>query len=106
VEQQMRGLYIGRPEHRGGDMSDYTCRPYRGFGVHVRVHENAALSFNGLEPRFTVTWYLHAGAHFLPQNVIASYSERLAFACPDEAVAYGQRRAHTFVDCAFVVSKE
>lgn len=87
-------------------MRDYPCRPYRGLGVHVRVSENTAVSFNGLEPRFTVTWYLHTEGHFLPQNVIASYSERLEFACPEEAVAYGQRRAHSFVDCAFVVSRE
>lgn len=86
-------------------MSDHTCRPYRGLGVHVRVAENAALSFNGVEPRYTVTWYVHEENHFFPENVFASYAEPLEFTCPEEAVAYGQRRAHTFVDCAFVVSR-
>ena len=84
-------------------MRDHTCQPYRELGIHVRVDENAALSFNGVEPRYTVTWYVHKEARFLPESVVASYAESLEFACPEEAVAYGQRRAHTFVDCAFVV---
>lgn len=85
-------------------MSDQTCLPYRGLGVRVRVAENAAISFNGVEPRYTVTWYVHKLGHFLPEDVIASYADPLEFAYPEEAVAYGQRRANTFVDCAFVVS--
>jgi hypothetical protein len=87
-------------------MRDPTCQPYRELGVHVRVDENTALSFNGAEPRYTVTWYVHKEGHFLLENVVASYAEPLEFACPEEAVAYGQRRAHTFVDGAFVVSRQ
>jgi len=84
---------------------DDSCQPYRGLTVRVRVAEDNALSFNGIEPRYTVSWYVHRG-HFLPENVIASYAEHVEFACPEEAVAYGRRRAHTFVDCAFVVWRQ
>ncbi|MDB5783738.1 hypothetical protein [Caballeronia mineralivorans] len=72
----------------------------------MRVAENTALSFNGVEPRYTVTWSIHEEGYFLPEHVIASYTESLEFACPEEAVAYGQRRSHTFFDCAFVVSNQ
>lgn len=82
-------------------MRDHTCKPYRGLGVHVRIAETAPFSFNGVERRYAVTWYLHMEGHFLPENVIASFVEPLEFACPEEAVAYGERRAHTFVDCSF-----
>ncbi|CAN7393985.1 hypothetical protein [Paraburkholderia terricola] len=87
-------------------MQDHICPPYRELGVHVRIDETTALSFNGAEPRYTVTWYVHKKAHFIPENVVASHAESLEFTCPEEAVAYGQRRAYTFVDCAFVVSRK
>lgn len=89
-----------------GSTSDHHCQPYRGFGIHVRVAENTVLSFNGVEPRYTVTWYIHKEGHVRPEHVIASYPELLEFTCPEQAVAYGQRRARTFVDCAFVVSSQ
>ena len=34
------------------------------------------------------------------------FVERLEFECREEAEAYGERRAHNFVDCSFTVQKE
>ncbi|MFC0696914.1 hypothetical protein [Paraburkholderia humisilvae] len=38
--------------------------------------------------------------------VIASFSEPLDFAWPEEALSFAERRAHTFVDCAFTAHRD
>jgi hypothetical protein len=86
-------------------MHDHACEPYRGLGVRVRIAERKTISFNGVESRYAVTWYLHKEGHFLRQNVIASFAEPLEFESREEAAAYGERRAHTFADCSFTAHK-
>jgi hypothetical protein len=82
-------------------MSGYICEPYRGHGIHIEIVETKAVSFNGVERRYKVAWHLYKEGHFMPANVIASFAETCDFACPEEAKSYAERRAHTFVDCAF-----
>jgi hypothetical protein len=82
-------------------MQDHNLQPYRGLGVLVRITETEAVSLNRVDRRYNVTWFLHREGHFVPANVIASFSEPLDFAWPEEALSFAERRAHTFADCAF-----
>ena len=82
-------------------MRDLDCQPYRGLGERVRIDEHDSIAFAGSEPRYSVTWYLHKEGSFVPANVIASYTESMDFACPEQAARFAEQRAHTFADCAF-----
>jgi hypothetical protein len=87
-------------------MRDQNCLPYRGLGVHVRITEHESVSFNGSESRYSATWYLHKEGPFVPANVIASFTEPMDFACPEEAASFAERRAHTFADCTFTAREQ
>ncbi|MFC0691612.1 hypothetical protein [Paraburkholderia humisilvae] len=67
----------------------------------MRITEIKAVTLNRVDRRYNVTWFLHEEGHFVPANVIASFSEPLDFVSPEEALGFAERRAHTFADCAF-----
>ncbi|MGF7001208.1 hypothetical protein [Paraburkholderia sp. GAS32] len=83
-----------------------SCEPYRGHGVYVEVTENQSVSFNGTERRYAVAWYVYKREPFIQANVIARFAEPVEFLSTDEAVRYAEGRAHTFVDCSRVISRE
>lgn len=72
--------------------------PYRGYCIEVRVTPCRSLSFHGMGCRFRVSWSIFPPDKLSP--AIASFPEQAEFLHEDEALRYGESRAHTFVDCA------
>jgi hypothetical protein len=75
---------------------------YRGFQIRVDVIETSRIVMAGAERRFAVGWsVLRPRCNMGFSELIASLEEPVAFLSEDDAIRYGEGRAHTWVDCAF-----
>ena len=74
-----------------------SCEAYRGYAIELRVAVSRALSFSGIQRRYTVWWAVCARDGLLA--TVESLPERLDFVFPDRAFDYGEKRARAFIDC-------
>jgi hypothetical protein len=96
LARQMRIAQVSALAFKGGVMRQ-SCEVYRGYAIEVRVAANHALSFSGIQRRFTVSWSIYPSDD-LPATV-ESFPERHDFISHDGAFDYGEKRARAFIDC-------
>jgi hypothetical protein len=78
-------------------MRSQSYAPYRGYGIDVQVTPAKTLSLHGVGHRYRVSWTVTSPGHLKPD--VASFPECLEFMSEGEALRYGEKRAHTFIDC-------
>jgi hypothetical protein len=78
-------------------MSYRSYAPYRGYGIEVQVTPAKTLSFHGVGHRYRASWTISSPGHLEPDA--ASFPDCLEFMSEEEALRYGEKRAHTFIDC-------
>jgi hypothetical protein len=85
---------------QGGDMHSKYCESYHAFDVQVEIDAAERASFNGSERRFKVRWSVtrrHCNKGF--SEVIGVFTEPVGFLSEEEALQYGEGRAHLMIDC-------
>ena len=78
-------------------MSSQSYVPYRGFSIDVHVTSARSQALGGTHRRFRVSWTVFSLGD--PHRKVASVPEQLEFLTEQEAFRYGEKRAHTFIDC-------
>ncbi|CAD6563331.1 hypothetical protein LMG24235_08575 [Paraburkholderia sabiae] len=74
-----------------------SCEPYRGYAIEVHVSVSHAISFSGVQRRYTVSWAIYSADDAVAP--VASFPERVDFVSHDGAFTYGEKRARAFIDC-------
>ena len=78
-------------------MPSQSYAPYRGCSIDVHVTPARSQALGGTHRRFRVSWTVYSLGD--PHRKVASVPEQLEFLTEQEAFRYGEKRAHTFIDC-------
>jgi hypothetical protein len=78
-------------------MSSQSYVPYRGCSIDVHVTSARSQALGGTHRRYRVSWTVSSAGD--PDRRVASFPEQFEFLTAQEAFRYGEKRAHTFIDC-------
>ncbi|SIT37183.1 conserved hypothetical protein [Paraburkholderia piptadeniae] len=78
-------------------MSTRSYTSYRGCNIEVQVTPAKSRALGGVYRRFRVSWTVSLPDD--PNQKVASFPEQFDFLTDQEAFRYGEKRAHTFIDC-------
>lgn len=78
-------------------MPGQPCAPYRGCTIDVHVTPAKSHALGGTYRRYRVLWTVSSPGN--PDQKVASFPEPFDFLTEKEAFRYGEKRAHTFIDC-------
>jgi hypothetical protein len=77
-------------------MASHSCAPYRGYGIEVHVSPDETGTLGANVPGYALRWRVSPpGA---PNDEVVSFAEQCVFISEFDATAYGEGRAHTFID--------
>ncbi|MBN3760839.1 hypothetical protein [Burkholderia sp. Ac-20365] len=80
-------------------MSTPSYRPYRNCTVDVRVTPGRTHALGGAYRRYRVVWTVSSPGR--PDGQVVSFPEQFDFLSEQDALRYGEKRAHTFIDSLF-----
>lgn len=78
-------------------MSTKSYPPYRGCNIEVHVTPAKSHALGGICRRYRVSWMVSSPGN--PDQELASFPEQFDFLTEQEAFRYGEKRAHTSIDC-------
>lgn len=77
-------------------MASHSCSPYRGYGIEVLVSPDESGTLGANVVGYALRWRVSpAGA---PNDEVVSFAEESVFISEFDAIAYGEGRAHAFID--------
>ena len=82
-------------------MSTRSYLPYRGYRIEVRVKPRAAISSSGR--RFMIAWSIRSILSSSAQ--ISGFPEHIELMYEEDALEYGETKAHRFIDWAMKVPR-
>jgi hypothetical protein len=77
-------------------MSGQTYVPYRGWKIEVHVTPARTYALGGIARRYRVSWTISKPGG--REGEFASFPEQFDFLSEQDAFAYGENRAHTYID--------
>lgn len=77
-------------------MTRHSCAPYRGYAIELHVGPDAMGTLGSNVQGYALRWT--ASLADAPNDEVVSFAEQSVFITEFDAIAYGEARAHAFID--------